>query len=58
VTVIEARGLRKEFTVRVRKGWLRHERRVIAAVDSIDCPSSEVKRSAISAPTAPASRLL
>jgi ABC-2 type transport system ATP-binding protein len=36
VTVIEARGLRKEFTVRVRKGWLRHERRVIAAVDSID----------------------
>jgi len=36
VTVIEARGLRKEFTVRVRAGWLRRETRVIAAVDGID----------------------
>jgi ABC-2 type transport system ATP-binding protein len=36
VTVIEARGLRKEFTVRVRTGWLRRESRVIAAVDGID----------------------
>jgi ABC-2 type transport system ATP-binding protein len=35
VTVIEARGLRKEFTVRVKSGWLRRHTRVVAAVDSI-----------------------
>jgi viologen exporter family transport system ATP-binding protein len=33
VTVIETRGLRKEFSVRIRAGWLR---RVVAAVDGID----------------------
>jgi viologen exporter family transport system ATP-binding protein len=35
VTVIEARGLRKEFTVRVKSGWLRRRTRVVAAVDDI-----------------------
>ncbi|MEJ3745306.1 ATP-binding cassette domain-containing protein [Actinomycetes bacterium KLBMP 9797] len=35
-TVIEARGLRKEFTVRVRRGRLRRESRVVAAVDGVD----------------------
>jgi ABC-2 type transport system ATP-binding protein len=36
VTVIEARGLRKEFTVRQKAGWLRRTARVVAAVDGID----------------------
>jgi ABC-2 type transport system ATP-binding protein len=36
VTVIETRGLRKEFTVRVKAGWLRRKARVVAAVDGID----------------------
>jgi len=36
VTVIETRGLRKEFTVRVKTGWLRRKARVVAAVDGID----------------------
>ena len=36
MTVIEARGLRKEFRVRVRAGWLRRRTRVVAAVDDID----------------------
>jgi ABC-2 type transport system ATP-binding protein len=36
VTLIECRGLRKDFTVRVRTGWLRRETRRIAAVDGID----------------------
>jgi ABC-2 type transport system ATP-binding protein len=36
ITVIEARGLRKEFTVRLKAGWLRRETRVIAAVAGID----------------------
>jgi ABC-2 type transport system ATP-binding protein len=35
-TVIETRGLRKEFTVRVRKGRLRREKRVVTAVDGVD----------------------
>jgi len=35
VTVIEARGLRKEFTVRVKSGWLRRHTRLVAAVDGI-----------------------
>jgi len=35
VTVIEARELRKEFTVRVKSGWLRRRTRVVAAVDGI-----------------------
>src|SRR5207302_8432470 len=35
VTVIEARGLRKEFTVRVKSGWLRRRTRIVAAVDGI-----------------------
>ncbi|MEV4759190.1 ATP-binding cassette domain-containing protein [Micromonospora sp. NPDC049559] len=34
--VIEARGLRKDFTVRVRAGRLRRERRVVSAVDGVD----------------------
>jgi viologen exporter family transport system ATP-binding protein len=34
--VIEARELRKEFTVRVRSGRLRREKRVVAAVDGVD----------------------
>src|SRR5262245_359078 len=36
VSVIETRGLRKEFTVRVKDGWLRRRTRVVAAVDGID----------------------
>jgi len=36
VTIIEARGLRKDFTVRVKAGWLRRETRRISAVDDID----------------------
>jgi ABC-2 type transport system ATP-binding protein len=36
VTVIEARGLRKEFTLRLRAGWLRRRKRTVAAVDGID----------------------
>jgi len=35
VTVIEAVGLRKEFTVRVRAGWLRRRTRLVAAVHGI-----------------------
>jgi ABC-2 type transport system ATP-binding protein len=35
-TVIEARELRKDFTVRVRKGRWRRETRTVAAVDGID----------------------
>ena len=34
--VIEARALRKEFTVHRRAGWLRREKRVVSAVDGID----------------------
>jgi ABC-2 type transport system ATP-binding protein len=34
--VIEARDLRKQFTVRVRAGRLRRERRSVAAVDGVD----------------------
>jgi len=36
VSLIETRGLRKEFTVRVKAGWLRRRTRVVAAVDGID----------------------
>lgn len=36
MNVIEVRNLRKEFTVRVRKGMLRREKRVVAAVDGVD----------------------
>jgi ABC-2 type transport system ATP-binding protein len=36
VTVIEASGLRRDFTVRVKRSWLRRATRVIAAVDGID----------------------
>ena len=35
MTVIEARGLRKEFSVRVNSGWLRRHTRTVAAVDGI-----------------------
>ncbi len=36
MTVITARGLRKDFTVRVGKGRLRREKRVVSAVDGVD----------------------
>jgi ABC-2 type transport system ATP-binding protein len=36
VTVIEARGLRKDFTVSLTAGWLRRRTRVVAAVDGVD----------------------
>ena len=36
MTVIEARDLRKTFTVRVAAGWLRRHTRVVAAVDGIN----------------------
>jgi ABC-2 type transport system ATP-binding protein len=35
-TIIETHGLRKEFTVRVRRGRLRRVRRTVAAVDGVD----------------------
>jgi len=35
VTVIETRDLRKEFTVRVKSGWLGRRTRMVAAVDGI-----------------------
>jgi len=35
VTIIEARGLRKEFSVRVKSGGLRRRTRTVAAVDGI-----------------------
>jgi ABC-2 type transport system ATP-binding protein len=36
VNVIETSGLRKEFDVRVRKGLLRREKRIVPAVDGVD----------------------
>jgi len=36
VSVIETRGLCKEFTVHVKAGWLRRRARVVAAVVGID----------------------
>ncbi|MFD2763307.1 ABC transporter ATP-binding protein [Micromonospora eburnea] len=36
MSVIEMRGLRKEFTVRVKAGRLRREKRTVTAVDGID----------------------
>jgi ABC-2 type transport system ATP-binding protein len=36
MTVIEARGLRKDFTVRVKAGRLRRTSRKVAAVDGVD----------------------
>jgi viologen exporter family transport system ATP-binding protein len=36
MTIIEVRGLRKDFTVRVKAGRLRRERRTVAAVDGVD----------------------
>ncbi|HET8682156.1 MAG TPA: ATP-binding cassette domain-containing protein [Micromonosporaceae bacterium] len=36
MNVIDAQGLRKEFTVRVRAGRLRRTRKVVAAVDGVD----------------------
>ncbi|NJC69677.1 ABC transporter ATP-binding protein [Planosporangium thailandense] len=36
MNVIEVRGLRKEFTVRVKVGRLRRESRTVAAVDGVD----------------------
>ncbi|MEV6599332.1 ATP-binding cassette domain-containing protein [Actinoplanes sp. NPDC051346] len=36
MNVIEMHGLRKDFTVRVRKGVLRREKRTVTAVDGID----------------------
>jgi ABC-2 type transport system ATP-binding protein len=34
--IIEARGLRKDFTVRVRTSRLRREKRIVSAVDGVD----------------------
>src|SRR6185503_21177943 len=36
VTVIEMRGLRRDFEVRVKTGWLRRRTRVVPAVDGVD----------------------
>ena len=36
MTVIEARALRKDFTVERRAGWLRRDTHVVSAVDGID----------------------
>ncbi|MCW6009562.1 ATP-binding cassette domain-containing protein [Micromonospora sp. CPCC 205371] len=36
MSVIEARGLRKEFTVRVKRSRLRREKRIVHAVDGVD----------------------
>ena len=36
MTVIDVRGLRKDFTVSVKAGWVRRRTRVVAAVDGID----------------------
>ena len=36
MTVIEMRGLRRDFDVRVKAGWLRRRTRVVAAVDGVD----------------------
>jgi ABC-2 type transport system ATP-binding protein len=41
MTVIEMRGLRKEFTVRVRAGRLRRTKRTVAAVDGVDLTVAE-----------------
>jgi ABC-2 type transport system ATP-binding protein len=41
MTVIEMAGLRKEFTVRVRAGRLRREKRTVAAVDGVDLTIAE-----------------
>jgi len=41
VTVIEMRGLRKDFTVRVRAGRLRRTKRTVAAVDGVDLAVAE-----------------
>ncbi|GGQ52835.1 ABC transporter ATP-binding protein [Couchioplanes azureus] len=39
--MIEMQGLRKDFTVRVRKGVLRREKRTVTAVDGIDLTIAE-----------------
>ncbi|OKI77645.1 ABC transporter ATP-binding protein [Micromonospora sp. CB01531] len=36
MSVIEMRGLRKEFTVRIKAGRLRREKRTVTAVDGVD----------------------
>jgi ABC-2 type transport system ATP-binding protein len=36
VNVIEARGLRKEFTVRIKAGAIKRRKRIVAAVDGVD----------------------
>src|SRR5262245_46839524 len=36
MTVIEARGLRRDFTVSIKAGWWRRHARVVTAVDAID----------------------
>jgi ABC-2 type transport system ATP-binding protein len=41
MTVIEMRGLRKEFTVRVRAGRLRRTKRTVNAVDGVDLNVAE-----------------
>jgi ABC-2 type transport system ATP-binding protein len=41
MSVIEMRGLRKDFTVRVRAGRLRRTKRIVAAVDGVDLAVAE-----------------
>ena len=41
MAVIEMRGLRKDFTVRVRAGRLRRTKRTVAAVDGVDLSVAE-----------------
>jgi ABC-2 type transport system ATP-binding protein len=41
MSVIEMRGLRKDFTVRVRAGRLRRAKRTVAAVDGVDLAVAE-----------------
>jgi ABC-2 type transport system ATP-binding protein len=36
MTVIEARGLRRDFTVTTKAGWMRRHTRVVTAVDAVD----------------------
>jgi ABC-2 type transport system ATP-binding protein len=36
MSVIEARGLRRDFTITTKAGWLRRRTRVVTAVDAID----------------------
>ena len=56
MTVIEARGLRKEFTVRLKTGWLRRRTRTVAAVDDIELSVERGEMLGYIGPNGPASR--